>query len=141
MEELSSLGTVTKRSPVIDSAAMGAAQRMFANAVIELESELPPPELLRGLKQIEREFGRRRGQAWGDRVLDLDIVLWSGGIWHSRGLQIPHHGLAERRFVLDPAMLIADDWHVTSGGLKLRHLHARLTRSRPLPRDPLWSGR
>ncbi len=141
MEELSALGTVRDRSPVIASAPVGPAQRRFANAVAVLETDLLPPDLLRKLKRLEHAFGRRRGQAWGDRVLDLDIALWSGGTWRSRDLAIPHRGLAARGFVLDPAMAIASDWQAVTGGLALRHLHARLTRPRPLPREPLWSGR
>jgi len=135
MEELAALGTVTARSPVIDSAPMGAAQRRFANAVAEMESDLSPPALLRELKRLERSFGRRRGQAWGDRVLDLDIVLWSGGKWRSRSLQIPHAGLASRDFVLEPARTIAPHWRDPVTTLTIRQLHARLTRPRPLLRD------
>ena len=66
-------------SPIILNAAHGGAGRDFANAVALVESELEPPEMLDRLKAIEREFGRRRGRRWGPRVLDLDIVLWSGG--------------------------------------------------------------
>ncbi|WP_459788042.1 2-amino-4-hydroxy-6-hydroxymethyldihydropteridine diphosphokinase [Alteriqipengyuania sp. 357] len=141
MEELSALGTVAARSPVIDSAPIGAARRTFANAVAELESDLSPPALLRELKAIERDFGRRAGQAWGDRVLDLDIVLWSGGAWHSRRLRIPHGGLAARDFVLAPAVAIAPGWRDPVTGLCVRQLHARLTRPRPLLRERGWSGR
>ncbi len=141
MEELSALGTVRARSPVIDTAPMGAARRRFANAVAELESELSPPDLLRALKRLERDFGRRRGRAWGDRVLDLDIVLWTGGEWQSRDLAIPHRGLAARGFVLGPATAIAPDWCDPVTGLTLRQLQARLTRPRPLPRDRTRSGR
>ena len=73
MEELAAIGMVAARSPVIASPAMGAAQRQFANAALVLDSELTPPALLTALKRMEREFGRRRGQRWGDRVLDLDV--------------------------------------------------------------------
>ncbi|HEY6964357.1 MAG TPA: 2-amino-4-hydroxy-6-hydroxymethyldihydropteridine diphosphokinase, partial [Erythrobacter sp.] len=83
MEECAAFGTVTGRSPVIGTPAMGAAQRRFANAAMVLESELDPPALLAALKRTEREFGRRPGRRWGDRVLDCDIVLWSGGEWRS----------------------------------------------------------
>jgi 2-amino-4-hydroxy-6-hydroxymethyldihydropteridine diphosphokinase len=138
MEECAALGTVTARSPVIASAAMGAARRRFANAALVLQSELTPPALLAGLKRMEREFGRRRGQRWGDRVLDLDIVLWSGGVWRSGagiwGLIVPHPAFAERRFVLAPARRIAPNWRDPVSGLALAQLHARLTRPRPLPR-------
>ena len=134
MEELSAFGTVTARSPVIATPAMGAAQRRFANAALVLESELDPPSLLAALKRTERAFGRRPGQRWGDRVLDCDIVLWSGGAWRTKTLAIPHPAFAERRFVLDPACDIAPDWRTPPHGLSLAHHQARLTRPRPLPR-------
>ncbi len=138
MEECAAFGTVTARSPVIATPAMGAAQRRFANAALLLDSELTPSALLAACKRTEREFGRRRGQRWGDRVLDLDIVLWSGGRWvsggHSAGLTIPHPAFAARRFVLDPACTIAPDWRAGRCGLTLAQAQARLTRPRPLPR-------
>jgi 2-amino-4-hydroxy-6-hydroxymethyldihydropteridine diphosphokinase len=134
MEECAAFGTVLARSPVIATAAMGAAQRRFANAALVLASELAPPALLAALKHAEREFGRRPGQRWGDRVLDLDIILWSGGAWRSAGLTIPHPAFAQRRFVLDPACAIAPDWRDPLSGLTLAHAQARLTRPRPLPR-------
>ena len=134
MEECAALGTVTARSPVIASAPVGAAQRRFANAALVLESDLTPPALLAACKRMEREFGRRRGQRWGDRVLDCDIVLWSGGVWRSADLAIPHPAFAQRPFVLTPARAIAPDWRDPVSGLTLAHLHARLTRRRPLPR-------
>jgi 2-amino-4-hydroxy-6-hydroxymethyldihydropteridine diphosphokinase len=138
MEELAAFGTVTARSPVIASPAMGAAQRRFANAALVLASDLAPPALLAALKRTEREFGRRRGQRWGDRVLDCDIILWSGGQWRSgrgaTGLAIPHPAYAARRFVLGPACTIAPDWRDPVSGLTLAHAQARLTRPRPLPR-------
>src|SRR3546814_21102267 len=58
--------------------------RDFANAAALVKSHLGPPELLRKLKKIERKFGRRSVRRWGPRVLDLDIILWSGGAWPSR---------------------------------------------------------
>ena len=134
MEELAAFGTVTARSPVIATPAMGAARRRFANAAAVLESELDPPSLLAACKHTERLFGRRPGQRWGDRVLDCDIVLWSGGAWASKSLKIPHPAFAQRRFVLDPACAIAADWRTPPHGLRLIHHQARLTRPRPLPR-------
>jgi len=126
MEELAAFGTVLARSPVIATPAMGAAQRRFANAALVLESALDPPSLLAALKRTEREFGRRPGQRWGDRVLDCDIVLWSGGRWRSEGLTIPHPAFVERSFVLVPACTIAPDWRTPPHGLSLAHHQARL---------------
>jgi 2-amino-4-hydroxy-6-hydroxymethyldihydropteridine diphosphokinase len=138
MEECAALGTVLARAPVIASAPMGATQRRFANTALVLESELTPPALLAAAKRMEREFGRRRGQRWGDRVLDIDIVLWSGGRWQSggvsAGLAIPHPQFRRRAFVLGPATAIARSWRDPASGLTLAQLHARLTRPRPLPR-------
>ena len=134
IEECAAFGTVTARSPVFATPAMGAAQRRFANAALALESELDPPSLLAALKRMEREFGRRRGRRWGDRVLDCDIILWSGGCWHSENLAIPHPAFATRRFVLAPARAILPGWRDPDSGLTLAQAHARLTRPRPLPR-------
>jgi 2-amino-4-hydroxy-6-hydroxymethyldihydropteridine diphosphokinase len=117
-------------SPIILNAAHGGAGRDFANAVALVESELDPPEMLRGLKSIERDFGRRHGRRWGPRVLDLDLVLWSGGKWRSRGLNIPHQQLEKRSFVLAPLAAIAPNWRV-HGPLTVRHLAERLARKRP----------
>ncbi|MEM7666058.1 MAG: 2-amino-4-hydroxy-6-hydroxymethyldihydropteridine diphosphokinase [Pseudomonadota bacterium] len=133
-EELAALGTVTRRSPIIPTPPIGAAQRQFANAAIVLESEYDPPSLLAALKLMEREFGRRSGQRWGDRVLDLDIVLWSEGTWASPSLKVPHPAFRERDFVLRPASAIAPDWRDPKTALSLAQLNARLTRPRALPR-------
>lgn len=114
-------------SPIVATAAVGLGGRRFANAAILIETDLVPPALLALLKRIERAFGRRRGRRWGERVLDLDILLWSGGAWRSRRLTVPHPALARRRFVLDPLVRVAPGWR-PPGGATVRQLHARLTR-------------
>ncbi|WP_234033136.1 2-amino-4-hydroxy-6-hydroxymethyldihydropteridine diphosphokinase [Erythrobacter rubeus] len=134
MEELAALGTVIARSPIIATAPMGAAQRRFANAAAVLDSEYDPPALLAALKRMERQFGRRPGRRWGDRVLDLDIVLWSGGNWEGRGLTIPHPEFRGRAFVLGPSRAIAPGWRDPISNLSLAHLNARLTSPRTLLR-------
>lgn len=116
-------------SEIILNPAQGLAGREFANAVALVESSLEPPDLLSALKNIERNFGRRRGRRWGSRVLDLDILAWSGGAYQSRGLKIPHARLAERTFVLEPLASIAPNWPLI-GALTARHLAARLAKSR-----------
>ena len=114
-------------SPIVLNAAHGGAGRDFANSVALVESDLEPPEMLHRLKAIERDFGRRPGRRWGPRVLDLDIVLWSGGEFRSRHLSVPHPQLARRSFVLQPLMAIAPKWPVR-GALSVRHLAHRLAR-------------
>ena len=117
-------------SPIVINPAHGGAGRDFANAVALVESGAEPPEMLVRLKSLEREFGRRRGRRWGPRVLDLDLVLWSGGKFRSRRLTIPHSQLPARSFVLQPLAAIAPNWRV-SGGIMARHLAHRLARRRP----------
>ncbi len=134
MEELAALGTVTARAPIIPTAPIGAAQRRFANSAALLESQYDPPTLLTALKRMERELGRRTFRRWGDRVLDLDIILWSEGIWASSELAIPHPLFRERGFVLGPASVIAPDWRDPVSGLRIAQINGRLTRARALPR-------
>lgn len=117
-------------SPILLNPAHGGAGRDFANAVALVESDLDPPEMLKRLKQIEREFGRRRGRRWGPRVLDLDLVLWSGGTFRSRRLIIPHPELEGRGFVLQPLAAVSPYWRIR-GSLNARHLAHRLARKRP----------
>jgi len=117
-------------SPIVLNPAHGRAGREFANAVALIESDLEPPTMLRQLKAIEREYGRRRGRRWGCRVLDLDVVAWSGGKWRSRLLEIPHPALETRSFVIGPLAAIAPNWPVR-GALAARHLAHRLARRAP----------
>jgi 2-amino-4-hydroxy-6-hydroxymethyldihydropteridine diphosphokinase len=100
-----------------------------------MDTMLDPPALLAALKALERAFGRvRGGQRWSARVLDCDIVVWSGGVWRDKALTIPHPQFRRRDFVLRTACAIVPAWRDPLTGLSLRHLHARLTRRRPATR-------
>jgi 2-amino-4-hydroxy-6-hydroxymethyldihydropteridine diphosphokinase len=117
-------------APIILNPAHGGAGRNFANSVALIESALEPPEVLRQLKTIEREFGRRPGRRWGSRVLDLDIIVWSGGKWSERGLSIPHKSATGRSFVIGPLATIAPGWRI-DGHQTAHHFAHRLARRRP----------
>ena len=119
-------------SPIMASAPLGPSTRRFANAAALIESDEPPPILLARLKAIEAAFGRRRGRRWGARVIDLDILLWSGGRWRSPTLTIPHVALAERGFVLAPLARLAPGWRDPATGRTVRQLRHRLTTRRPV---------
>ena len=97
-------------SKIRTTPALGPAGRGFANAVAIVESALAPDALLAELKAIERAFGRRPGRRWGPRVLDLDIILWSGGAWGGPGPIVPHPAFRDRAFVLQPLAEIAPAW-------------------------------
>ena len=121
-------------SPVIETAPVGPSSRRFANAAALIGSPLEPPAMLATLKAIERDFGRRLGRRWGERVLDLDILLWSGGRWSTRSLTIPHAELTRRAFALAPLTRIAPAWRISEKGTVRQHA-ARLTRARPTHRS------
>ncbi len=129
---------VIAMAPVITSTPLGPSRRRYANGAAIIETLLPPLALLDRLQAIEAAFGRnRRGQRWRARTLDLDIVLWSGGLWHDDRLSIPHPEYRERLFVLTPALRIAADWRDPQTGLYVKQAHARLTRRATMPKGPL----
>ena len=75
MAAMAAEGLAIRRvSAIARSPALGPSSRDFANAAVIVGSNLPPPALLALLKRIEHAFGRRRGQRWGARVIDLDIL-------------------------------------------------------------------
>jgi 2-amino-4-hydroxy-6-hydroxymethyldihydropteridine diphosphokinase len=119
---IAALGPVVAASPVIETPPIGPSTRRFANAAVLLDSDEAPDALLARLKRIEQAFGRRRGRRWGARVIDLDIVLWSGGCWSSRTLTIPHPHFRQRDFVLRPLAAIAPEWRDPVTGRTVRQL-------------------
>lgn len=128
LEALGRLGTIGAVSGMHHTPALGPAGRDFANAAAIIETDLEPTALLAALKDIERAFGRRPGMRWGARVLDLDIILWSGGAFRRRSLTIPHSQLPARAFVLAPLAEIAPGWRLPGTALSVRHLAYRVAR-------------
>ncbi len=122
-------------SPIITSAPIGPSRRRYANAAARIAAPLDPQALLVLLQRLETRFGRiRRGQRWGARTLDLDLILWRGGTWRSKTLTVPHPLYRQRDFVLTPAATVAPEWRDPAHACTIRHLHARLTRPRPIRR-------
>ena len=124
---------VKAAGPILRSAPIGPSLRRYANSAAVVKWNGSPEDLLHELKAIELLFGRRAGgRRWASRVLDLDIVLWSGGVWSSADLTVPHLLFRERDFVLRPAAAIAPGWGDPVTGLTLRQLAARLARPVPI---------
>jgi 2-amino-4-hydroxy-6-hydroxymethyldihydropteridine diphosphokinase len=129
---LESLGRVTHHSSLYSTEPVGfAAQPRFVDAVVALETELEPQDLLQGLLAIEQEFGRDRatGIVNGPRTLDLDILLFDGRKISEPGLEIPHPRLAERAFVLIPLNEIAPRIVAAACGTTVSQLLDRLHRN------------
>jgi 2-amino-4-hydroxy-6-hydroxymethyldihydropteridine diphosphokinase len=131
---------VEAASRTLASAPIGPSRRRYANAAVIVATAAGPEAVLDRLQGIEHAFGRRRrGARWGARVLDLDIVLWSGGPWASERLVIPHPEFRSRAFVLAPAAAIAPGWRDPVTGRTLRQLNARLLHAVTSPRGGLRS--
>jgi len=99
---------ITRLSFLYETAPVGYTdQGSFINGVCELETTLPPMELLKALHSIEDSLGRVRTVRWGPRIIDLDILFYNQRILHQHNLIIPHPAIAERGFVLYPLCEIA----------------------------------
>jgi 2-amino-4-hydroxy-6-hydroxymethyldihydropteridine diphosphokinase len=110
LKELSGLPNtrVTATSGLYRSAPLDYLdQPEFLNAVVELETELPPEALLDNLQEIEKAHGRQRPFAGAPRTLDLDLLLYGDAALATPRLTVPHPRMHERAFVLKPLAEIA----------------------------------
>ncbi len=122
------LGRVTKESAVYECDAWGYTQQPdFYNQVTEIETSLTPAQLLSGCLEIEKSLGRERNILWGQRTIDLDVLLFDGSSVQFENLKIPHPYLHLRKFVLVPLCEIAPN---------LIHPTLELTISQLLERCP-----
>jgi 2-amino-4-hydroxy-6-hydroxymethyldihydropteridine diphosphokinase len=103
-------------------------QPWFLNQVVEVETSLLPRELLEKLQRIETEMGRKRGVIpKGPRLIDLDILLAGNAVVNTPDLEIPHPGLAERRFVLEPLAELSPELRHPRTGQTVREMLTRVT--------------
>ena len=101
---------VVKVSSFIETEPYGVTdQPGFVNAVCQVETELEPLELLRLLLSIEQEMGRVRLRRWGERNIDLDLLLYGDACVVSEELTLPHPDMQNRDFVLLPLAEIAPE--------------------------------
>lgn len=129
---LDDLGRVVGRSSLYSTEPVGfAGQPRFVNAVVALETELQPRELLNALLGIEKEFGRDRsaGIPNGPRTLDLDILQMDDLEVSGPGLELPHPRLAERAFVLIPLFEVAPHLMITGRNETVTELLQSLRKS------------
>jgi 2-amino-4-hydroxy-6-hydroxymethyldihydropteridine diphosphokinase len=143
LEALAALpGTeLVRASSLYDTEPVGdVEQPNFLNAVAQVETELPPSQLLWNLQLIEKRLGRERTRRWGPRVIDLDLLLYGDEIVEEPSLRVPHPEIARRAFVLVPLVELEPLLvHPATGETMLSHL-SKLGARPPLKRGTrLWN--
>lgn len=104
-------GRVVALSPVYETEPVGGPpQPQYLNAVVAIDTDLSPRQLLDVGKALEREAGREfDGERWGPRPLDVDILLVGDARVEEEGLTVPHPRMHHRAFVLAPLADVAPE--------------------------------
>jgi 2-amino-4-hydroxy-6-hydroxymethyldihydropteridine diphosphokinase len=109
-------------------------QRWFVNGVVMGKTTIPPLTLLSIVKGYEARCGRRDGERWGPRIIDIDILLFGERIIEEEELKIPHPELHKRAFVLIPLCEISPDaYHPVIGKRAIEILKESEDRSIVIP--------
>ena len=118
-----------KVSSIYETTPVGGPQQDdFLNAVVEIETQLSPRELLVFAQELEQQANRVRTEHWGPRTLDVDILDYENVASNNSELTLPHPRISERAFVVVPWFEIAPNL-VISGLGKLAELHKQIDRS------------
>lgn len=118
VQKLASLGQI-KTSHLYQSPPMGPQdQPNYYNAVVQLITDLAPLDLLDRLQTFEQEAGRVRLRHWGERTLDLDLLIYGDEQIQNERLTVPHVGVLERDFVLVPLLDIDANLQLNGNTLK-----------------------
>lgn len=101
------------------------SQHTFLNAVVCVETELKPEDLLKATQHIEKNLGRttKSNGSYSDRIIDIDILLYDNLIMETDTLTIPHPLLHLRDFVLIPLREIAPELRHPKSGVKLSEIN------------------
>ncbi len=99
-----------------------AYQPWFLNVVISGKTSMPLMNLIQLCKSIEYAMGRKLGVRWGQRNIDLDILLYGNSLIDMEQLTVPHPRMHERKFVLVPAAEIAGEQIHPGFGLTIKEL-------------------
>jgi len=87
----------------------GPEQPEYLNAVLRVETDRSPRELLDACVGVEAELGRVRAERWGSRTIDVDVLLYDERTVDEPDLVVPHPRLAERAFVVLPLLELEPD--------------------------------
>jgi 2-amino-4-hydroxy-6-hydroxymethyldihydropteridine diphosphokinase len=112
-------------SPVYETDAVGKTdQPKFLNAVVEIETSLPPKEMYEEVKALEKSLGRTPGERWGPREIDIDILVYDGVVVQDESLTVPHAEMEKRKFVLVPLCELAPELVHPVNGMTMTELLA-----------------
>ena len=118
VHKLASLGAV-QVSKLYQSPPMGPQdQPNYLNAAVQLITDLAPLALLDELQRFEQESGRVRLRHWGERTLDLDLLIYGDEQIQNERLTVPHVGVLERDFVLRPLLDLDENLYIKGQQLK-----------------------
>ncbi|SHG44119.1 2-amino-4-hydroxy-6-hydroxymethyldihydropteridinediphosphokinase [Thermosyntropha lipolytica DSM 11003] len=104
-------------------------QDEFLNGVVEIETDMPPLELLHRLQAVEINMGRERKEKWGPRNIDIDILLYGEEVMDLEELKVPHPYMRERLFVLVPLAEIRPDLVFPDDGAHIGEVLAKALRN------------
>ena len=126
LRRLEASGHVAGKSDVFETEAWGGVQQPdYLNACVKIESNshYEPLEILKAVKNFEREIGRVESVRWGARKIDVDILMIDDVILDSEELTIPHMRIPERMFVLVPlSQIVPKDWRHPVNGKSIREM-------------------
>jgi len=108
LSEMAELEIVAS-SRVFETEPLGPPQPRFLNAVVGARTALPPRGLLQAAQAVEKALGRVRGERWGPRVIDVDVLTLGGEVVDEPDLIVPHPRMHERGFVLVPLLELDPD--------------------------------
>ena len=103
LSNIEDFGRIFNKSRIFSSDPWGYdSENEFLNMGLVIKTSLEPMQLLKKLKSIEKQMGRRpkMAQSYQDRIIDLDILIYSGIIIDNEELSIPHPKIKERKFSL-----------------------------------------
>ncbi|MBI5413427.1 2-amino-4-hydroxy-6-hydroxymethyldihydropteridine diphosphokinase [Candidatus Peregrinibacteria bacterium] len=101
-------GEVLKISKIYETQPVGVGEQpWFLNCAFELETQLPPKELLKICQKIEKKLGRTDKGKLTPRTIDLDILFYDDVVVTTGNLKLPHPAIQNRLFVLRPLFQIA----------------------------------
>ncbi len=129
LSEIATSGSIkiVRISSIYETKPLGeTASGNFLNMVIEIITELSPKTLFLMLQNVEIKMGRQQRERWGDREIDLDILLYGDEVILESYLQIPHPRIAERDFVIVPLSEINPDQTLPGDGRSLSEIELLL---------------